>query len=47
MNMWYNSDYTAGPEVVFDTSALSLSTSRTRSPYGHRQLSPLSTHVRI
>jgi hypothetical protein len=32
----------------FDTMVpLSLSTSRTRSPCRHRQLLPLSTHVRI
>jgi hypothetical protein len=34
MNMWYNSGCAAGPEVVFDTSALSLSTCRTRIPAG-------------
>jgi hypothetical protein len=47
MNMWYNSGCAAGPEVAFDTSAPSLSTSRTRSPCRHRQLSPLSTQVSI
>jgi hypothetical protein len=47
MKMWYNQSYAAGPEVVFDTGALSLTNSRTRSPCRHRQLSPSSTHVSI
>jgi hypothetical protein len=47
MNMWYNSGCAAGPEVACDTSAPSLSTSRTRSPCRHRQLSPVRTHVSI
>jgi hypothetical protein len=47
MNMWYNRSGAAGPEVVCDRGALSLTSSRTRSPCRHRQLSPMSTHVRI
>ena len=47
MKMCYNSECAAGPEVVFDTGAVSLSSSRTRSPCRHRQLLPMSTHVRI
>src|SRR4029453_17546184 len=47
MKMWYNSGCAAGPEVAFDTSAPSLSTSRTRSPCRHRQLSPLRKKVSL
>jgi hypothetical protein len=47
MNMWYNRSGAAGPEVVFDHGAPSLTSNRTRSPCRHRQLSPMSTHVRI
>src|SRR2546425_12188395 len=32
MNMWYNTSCPAGPEVIFDTGAPSLSSSRTRLP---------------
>jgi hypothetical protein len=47
MNMRENCGCTTGPEVASDTSAPSLSTSRTRSPCRHHQLSPVSTHVSL
>jgi hypothetical protein len=34
MNMWYNLGCAAGPEVAFDTGAVSLSSRRTRMPAG-------------
>jgi hypothetical protein len=34
MKMWYNSGYTAGFEVVFDTGAASLYVRLTREPKG-------------
>jgi Transposase DDE domain len=47
MHMWENFGCAAGPEVVFDRGAPSLTRRRTRSPGRPRQRSPLSTHVRI
>jgi hypothetical protein len=34
MNMWYNLGCADGPEVAFDTGAVSLSSRRTRMPAG-------------